>query len=71
MEKLKLDNYKSATFCALSCLPGDMTITEAVVAELSLPHNLKSFIKGLLSKDLALSQNVVPITSWTNAELHV
>ena len=51
--------------------PGDMTIMEAVVAELSLPRDLKSFIKGLLSKDLALSQNVVPITSWTNAELHV
>ena len=51
--------------------PGDMTIMEAVVAELSLPRDLKSFIKGLLSKDLALSQNVVPIASWTNAELHV
>ena len=51
--------------------PGDMIVTEAVMAELSLPHNLKSVIKGLFSKALVLRQNVVPITSWTNAELHV
>ena len=40
-----------------------MTILEAVVAELSLPHYLNTHIKDLSFKILSFHQNMIPVTA--------
>jgi len=51
--------------------PSNMTILEAVVAKLSLPHYLNMLTKGLSFKVLTFHQMVIPATSWAKTDLRI
>jgi len=48
-----------------------MTILEAVVAKLSLPHYLNTLIKGLSFKVLTFHQNMIPVTGLASKDLRI